>query len=304
MKVIIPLSAIFTATLLAGVTIASAQETGVPDAAAGAPADAAASAPANAAAAAQANAADSTDSTELAKKLSNPIADLVSMPFQFNWENGIGPLDLTRYILNIQPVVPFHLNKSTNMIVRIIAPIVSQPPPVTGGLPSSGVSDVLTSFFFSPTKGSIIWGVGPIVSVPSTSIPTLGTEKWSAGPTAVVLKQHGGLTVGTLINQVWSFAGNVDREDVSQMFVEPFLAYTNKKAVTFTLQSESTRYWKVEGDGEWNVPINLEVAKLLSFGTFPASYQLGWGYFVVHPDNGATWKIRGAITLLLPEKKK
>jgi hypothetical protein len=190
------------------------------------------------------------------------------------------------------------------MIVRVIAPIVSQPAPqVPGGVAASGVSDVLTSFFFSPSKSAVIWGVGPVVSVPSTTVPTLGTEKWSAGPTAVVLKQEGGLTYGALVNQVWSFAGNASREDVSQMFLQPFVAYTTSGAWTFTAQSESTANWQIDGDGRWNVPINGLVAKLSSFGTFPASYQLGGGYFVVHPDNGATWKIRAAITILLPRKK-
>jgi hypothetical protein len=200
--------------------------------------------------------------------------------------------------------MPFSLNKNTNMIVRVIAPIVSQPaPPVPGGVPASGVSDVLTSFFFSPTKSAVVWGIGPVVSVPSTAVPTLGTEKWSAGPTAVVLKQEGGLTYGALVNQIWSFAGNASREDVSQMFLQPFLAYTTKDAWTYTIQSESTANWQIDGDGRWNVPLNVLVAKLSTFGSFPASYMLGGGYFVVHPGNGATWKIRAAITILMPRKK-
>jgi len=292
MKTARALLAIFTVILVAVATNASAQQASASDSSA-APAAAPAAAP-----------DEDTNNAELAKKLSNPIADLVSLPFQFNWENGIGPLDLTRYILNIQPVMPFTLNKKVNMIVRVIAPIVSQPAPqVPGGVAASGVSDVLTSFFFSPSKSAVIWGVGPVVSVPSTTVPTLGTEKWSAGPTAVVLKQEGGLTYGALVNQVWSFAGNASREDVSQMFLQPFVAYTTSGAWTFTAQSESTANWQIDGDGRWNVPINGLVAKLSSFGTFPASYQLGGGYFVVHPDNGATWKIRAAITILLPRKK-
>jgi len=291
MKSAFALCAVLTVTGLSGAATLSAQQTSAD--------------PASAGAAPQSSPPPETESSaDLAKKLSNPIADLVSLPFQFNWENGIGPLDLTRYILNIQPVMPFSLNKSTNMIVRVIAPIVSQPaPPVPGGAPASGVSDVLTSFFFSPTKSALVWGIGPVVSVPSTTVPTLGTEKWSAGPTAVVLKQEGGLTYGALVNQVWSFAGNASREDVSQMFLQPFVAYTTQGAWTYTVQSESTANWQIDGDGRWNVPLNVLVAKLSTFGTFPASYLLGGGYFVVHPDNGATWKIRAAITILMPRKK-
>ena len=259
--------------------------------------------PNSAPAAAAAAPATETEGAELAKKLNNPISDLFSVPFQFNWENGIGPQDQTRYILNIQPVMPFSVSDDLNLIVRLIAPLVSQPPLVAGGVPTSGVSDVLASFFLSPTKGPIVWGVGPAVSVPSTSVPTLGTEKWSAGPTGVVLKQQGGWTYGALVNQIWSFAGNVNRSNVSQMFLQPFVAYTTKSLWTITGQSETTANWEADSPNRWNVPINVLAAKLSSFGTFPASYQFGGGYFVAKPDNGATWKVRAAITVLMPRKK-
>ena len=258
--------------------------------------------PPSAAPPAPAAAAAEPDGQTLAKKLSNPISDLVSVPFQFNWEQGVGPNDQTRFILNVQPVMPFSLNKDWNMIMRVITPFVSQPPLYTGGAPAFGVSDILASFFFSPSKAGIVWGVGPVLSLPSTTQPTLGTEKWSAGPTFVVLKQSGKWTVGMLWNQIWSFAGNDERQDVSQMFVQPFVAYQAKNLWTITLQSESTANWKAAED-KWTVPINLILSKLSSFGPFPASYSFGGGVFVAQPANGPSWKIRGAITILLPRKK-
>src|SRR6185369_11945647 len=113
------------------------------------------------------------------------------------------------------------------------------PPLVDGGEAAAGVGDVLASFFFSPSKSGLTWGIGPAISLPSTTIPTLGTEKWSAGPTAVVLKQTGKMTYGALWNQVWSFSGNTARADVSQMFFQPFFAYQAARTLTVTLQSES-----------------------------------------------------------------
>ena len=241
---------------------------------------------------------------ELAKQLSNPIASLVSVPFQFNWEQNVGPSEATRFVLNLQPVMPFSMNQDWNLIVRLIAPLVSQPALIDGGLTASGISDITTSFFISPAKSGIIWGAGPVVVLPSTSEPTLGTGKWSAGPTIVALKQTGPWTVGALWNQVWSFSGDSGRSDVNQMFLQPFLAYQATRTITLTIQSEMTANWEAEDDDDtWTVPINFLASKLSSFGPFPASYQIGFGAFPAHPNVGPSWKIRGAIVLLLPRSR-
>ena len=194
-------------------------------------------------------------SAELAKKLANPISDLVSVPFQFNWEQNVGPSELTRFILNVQPVMPFELNADWNLITRVIMPLVSQPPLFSGGEAAFGISDITTSFFLSPRKagpGSRL-GAGPVIVLPSTSEPTLGSGKWSVGPTVVALKQDGPWTFGALWNQVWSFSGDASRADVNQMFLQPFLAYQATHTVTLTVQSEMTANWEAD-DQKWTDP--------------------------------------------------
>jgi len=243
-----------------------------------------------------------SDAEGLAKKLSNPVADLVSVPFQFNWAQPVGPDDATRFLLNVQPVVPFTINEDWNLITRAIMPVIGQPALSPGGDAASGLGDVLASFFFSPKSGPFVWGVGPVISLPSTSEPTLGTGKWSAGPTFVILKQQGPWTFGGLLNQVWSFAGNDDRADVSQFYVQPFLAYTTPKAVTYSVNSEAIANWKANRD-EWTVPINFGVSKVSSFGPIPASYQVGAGVYVTGPDQAPDWQLRFTTTLILPRKK-
>jgi hypothetical protein len=244
------------------------------------------------------------ESADLAKQLTNPVASLVSVPFQFNWEQGVGPDDQTRFLLNVQPVMPFQVEKDWNMIARVIMPLVSQPPLVAGGTAEFGISDITASFFFTPVKpGRFIWAVGPVITLPSTTIDTLGSEKWSFGPTALLLKQTGPLTYGVLWNQVWSFAGNDARTDVNQMFLQPFLSYTTKTAVTYGVNLESSANWNADGD-TWTAPINFSISKLSSFGTFPASYQIGLGVFAASPDvGGADWKMRAGVTILLPRRR-
>jgi hypothetical protein len=169
----------------------------------------------------------------------------------------------------------------------VIVPFVSQPPLLVGGTAASGVSDILTSFFFPPNTGSTFtWGAGPVMSLPSTTEPRLGTEKWSAGPTIVVLKQAGSWTVGALWNQLWSFSGNTSREDVNQMFILPFLAYTTNNALTITVQSKSVANFKAATD-HWTVPINLLFSKVATFGTFPSQLS-GRLRRVRHPSRPRT----------------
>lgn len=243
---------------------------------------------------------------QLAKKLSNPIADLVSVPFQFNWENGVGVDDDLRFVLNAQPVVPFSVSENWNMIGRFILPFISQPPLTSGSDTAFGTGDIVASAFFSPKESKLVWGVGPVFGIPTTSDPALGSGKWSIGPTFVVLKQNGPWTYGGLVNHLWSFAdtGDTERSDVNQSFIQPFLAYTTDKAVTFTVQSESTANWEADSDQRWTVPINVIVSKVTRFGPFPLSIAAGGGYYVESPEIGPDWKLRLAFTLILPAGQK
>lgn len=243
---------------------------------------------------------------ELAKQLSNPVADLVSIPLQFNWENDVGSDEELRFVLNFQPVVPFSLSENWNFIGRLILPIVSQPALTPGGEAEFGTSDIVLSGFFSPTgSGGPIWGVGPVFGLPTTTDPVLGTGKWQVGPTAVVLKQTGPWTYGALVNHLWSFAdtGDIERDDVSKSFVQPFLAFTTGTAVTYSINAESTYDWEVESGEKWTAPINVSISKVTRLGPFPFSIAGGGGYFVAHPEIGPEWKLRSVFTLILPRGK-
>ena len=244
---------------------------------------------------------------ELAKKLSNPIADLVSIPFQFNWQEGYGVNDDLQFVLNVQPVVPFHITKDWNMIARFIVPYISQPEISPGVGPVSGLGTITYSTFFSPVSTSgFTWGLGPVFGLPMTSDPVLGGGQWLVGPTFVGLYQCGGWTMGALLNQQFSIADTGNNQNLpyfSQAFIQPFIAYTTKSAVTFTLQSQSTYNWEAAPDQRWTVPVNFLVSKLTKLGPFPFSIQGGGGYYAARPDVGPKWRFQLAFIVLLPVAK-
>ncbi len=249
-------------------------------------------------------AASADSDAELAKKAQNPIAAMISLPMQLNYDEGYGATgDGEKWLLNVQPVIPFDLSTDWNLISRTIVPLVDQKDFVAGGaLDESGVGDVLQSLFFSPkapTAGGWIWGVGPALLLPTASDKVLGSEKWALGPTAVVLKQESGWTVGVLGNHLWSVAGDDDRDDISATFVQPFLGYTTRTYTTFTINTESTYDWKSE---TWSVPVNLMVTQMLRIGGQPLTLQAGARYWADSPDGGPDgWGFRFAVTFLFPK---
>jgi len=106
-------------------------------------------------------AADESE-TELAKKTQNPVADLISVPFQTNFNFNTGTTDATVYVLNVQPVIPFKLTEDWNLITRTVMPIINQPSLFPHMESAFGMGDINPTLFFSPAKpGAFIWGVGP-----------------------------------------------------------------------------------------------------------------------------------------------
>jgi len=241
------------------------------------------------------------DADELAKKLSNPVAALISVPLQLNWDTNIGPEEEgDRFTLNIQPVVPISLTEKWNMISRTILPLIDQSDVVPGAGSQSGTGDTVQSLFFSPKKPTStgwIWGAGPVFLIPTASDDLLGTEKWGIGPTVVLLKQEGHLTFGALVNHIESVAGDEDRADVSSTFLQPFVSKGLPGGVTLGLNTESTYDWE---NKQWTVPIIVTYSKVTKLGGQLVSIGGGVKYFVEAPDGGPEWGLRFIFTLLYP----
>lgn len=240
---------------------------------------------------------------DLAKKLSNPIADLISVPTKVDWDTDIGPANADRTTYVVQPVIPIGLNDTWNIISRTIVPVhIDAESPTSGGGDTSGMGDILQSFFFSPkapTSSGWIWGAGPVFSLP-TGDDGLTSDKFSIGPTVVVLKQENGWTYGALANQLWSVSGDEDAPYVNSTFLQPFLAFTTATSTTFALNTESTYDWNA---AQWTVPVNATISQMFRFGKQPVQFQFGYRNYVDAPDNGPNWGLRFQVTFLFPKGK-
>lgn len=236
---------------------------------------------------------------DLALQLSNPVANLISVPVQSNLDFGLGPGGGTKWTTNIQPVIPFDLTEHWNLISRTILPVVDQQGVALGGTNNAfGLGDTLQSLFFSPKNPEpFIWGIGPALLFPTATDSFLGANRWAAGPTAVVLKQHGGWTFGALANHLWDYAGSGDGR-INATFIQPFVSFANSHATSFTLNLESTYDWQ---SNQWNLPANFLVAQVLKVGGQPVQVFAGARYYLETPTGGADWGLRFGFTLLFPK---
>jgi hypothetical protein len=234
---------------------------------------------------------------ELSQKAANPIADLVSLPLQFNNDMGLGPYDRSSSVLNVQPVVPLAGGK---IVTRTIFPFVWLPDVTSeSGSYSSGLSDITFTGFYVPGGSSLMWGLGPVLEFP-TGGSMRGSEKWSAGISGVALSQSGDWTLGILANNVWSFAGDADRQDVNKGLAQLFIVrqlgngwYVNSAPVI-------TVNWKAAEDQKWKVPLGAGGGKLLFLGRLPVNLQTQVYYYVVKPDVGPDWQFRFQVQMLFP----
>jgi len=243
---------------------------------------------------------------DLQKAVQNPVADLISVPFQNNINYQIGPYDRASDTLNIQPVIPAGLSERWMLVARIIVPVIYQPDTAAAEGGSSGLGDANPTFFLAPAKpGKLVWGVGPSFLLPTATQRATGAGKWCAGGSVVVLAQPSPWTFGVLASNVWSFAGPADRADVSLLTVQYFLNFNLNKAVYLTSSPILTADWKSAGGDRWTVPFGAGIGAIFKVGKQPLNGQVAAYYNVVRPDTppSAAWQLRLQLAFLFPKKK-
>lgn len=240
---------------------------------------------------------DGDGAEELAQAAANPIADLISLPFQNNTDFGLAPYGRTSNVLNIQPVIPL---VGGRIVTRTIVPFVWIPDVTAeSGLVSSGLADIVFTSFYVPPSGGLMWGVGPILEFP-TGGDTRGSQKWSAGVSGVALAQHGGWTLGALVNNVWSFAGDSEAPSVNKGLFQYFIVYQLGDGWYLNSAPIITVNWNADSGQQWRVPFGAGGGKLVFIGPLPVNLQSQAYYFAVAPDIGPDWQLRVQVQVLLP----
>jgi hypothetical protein len=241
---------------------------------------------------------------ELAKLAQNPVGNLVSVPFQNNTNLNYGPEKGTQNILNIQPVVPFSVNKDWNIITRTILPVISMPSLGPGIDSLNGVGDLVMTAFLSPANpDQWIWGVGPVVQIPTNSNSELGNKNWGLGPSAVVLHldHESPWVYGALFNNVWSVSSSKQGGSYNNFLLQPFINYNFKGGFYLTTAPIITADWNATGSQRWTVPLGGGVGKIFHLGKLPVNTQVSAYYNVVKPDNGPNWQIRLQAQFMFPK---
>jgi hypothetical protein len=243
------------------------------------------------------------DATALAKKLQNPIGNLYNFPFQNNINFNTGPHDGTQDILNIQPVIPIHLNADWNVITRTILPLVWQPSLQPAQTVPFGTGPTTFSAFLSPHDpiNGWLWGVGPVIQVPTISNKTLGSPVWGGGPTGVLVYMKGPWVAGALVNNVWSFGGTSGRGGTSyNMFLtQPFVNYNFGGGWYVGTSPIITANWLATGNNAWTLPIGANVGRVVKIGgKLPVNFSLGVYDNALRPQYGSTWQLRTQVTII------
>ena len=238
---------------------------------------------------------------ELAKAAQNPIASLISLPFQNNTHFNFGPQEKTQNILNIQPVWPFSINEKWNLITRTIVPLISQPETIPGTERTFGLGDTTFTGFFSPRdSGKLIWGAGPTIVLPTATDDLLGSDNWAAGPSLVALTMPGNWVIGSLFSNVWSFAGSGE-QDVNLFTWQYFINYNLPEGWYLSSAPIITANWEANSGNKWTVPFGGGFGKIFRIGNQPMNAQVQAFYNVKKPEFGADWTLRFQLQFLFPK---
>jgi hypothetical protein len=245
---------------------------------------------------------------DLAKASQNPIANLVTVPLQYNYFTAGGLGENTALQLNVQPVLPLPMGKRWLMISRTIVPFVSIPAArlipntnLVDSISTSGTADIQQQVYFVPTKpAKITWGLGPIFSLPTASNRLARTGQWGLGPTGVVVLQPSNWVIGVVTNNIWRIGGDARGHVLNSFLVQPFINYNLPFAWYIASAPIITADWSAPPGEKWTVPIGLGAGKVTHIGTQAMNFGIQYYHNLNHPTPAGAEQVRFEAALLWP----
>jgi hypothetical protein len=240
--------------------------------------------------------------TEIAKQLQNPVADLASLPLQFNFRSAGDLGTQSQLVFNIQPVIPLQVSDNINVIWRTIVPYISTPLPSAGRV--SGLGDIQTQLFFTPTKASALtWGIGPVLSIPTATNDLVRTGEWAIGPGVVLVKNVGAFVLGAVANNIWHFAGDDADPRINTLTVQPFVNYNLGRGWALAFAPLITANWSASSGDVWTLPLGLGISKVDMIGRQPVNLTMQYYHNVERPAGSGADEFRFAVAFVFPRVK-
>jgi hypothetical protein len=247
--------------------------------------------------------------SELAKEISNPVTNIWQLQFQFNnikLESGdLNPVS-GKWVNNLyfQPVMPVSLTKDLNLITRPVITLYNSVPhpTATGGSErTTTFGDMILATVLSPAHTEPwIFGVGPTWIFPTAGSDFTGQGKWQVGPAVGGGYITNKFMIAALVQQWWSFGGDSDRENTSQINILPLIYRFFGDGWSVGYSGNILADWKAPSGEKWTVPLGLSIGKVIKFGMLPVQVQIGGQYFVERPEFGPKWNVQLQVTPVIP----
>lgn len=230
----------------------------------------------------------------LGQAASDPTASLMSVQIQNIYTGDYHNLkDEDGNTILLRSAVPFNTGP-LNHIARATLPVVTKNPTGKDGLSDLVLFDLIV---FNQSWGR--WGVGPVMLFPTATNDALGAEKWAIGPAAGFVASSQKLLWGVFNQNLFSFAGNDDREDVTLGIIQPIVNYSLPHHWSIgTSEMNITYDWEKD---DWTaLPLGVKVAKLVKFGQLPVQFSGAYEYNFQDDYVAPEWTINFTLKFLFP----
>lgn len=205
----------------------------------------------------------------------------------FDHTSALGPY--YEQTSNFSGLLPISLNDHWNLVAHALVPAISngmisdQPKELNDAY---GFGDATAMFLISPVKsdGNFLWGVGPVVALPTATADDYGLGKWLAGPAVAGFYSGDSWLFGMLSQHRWSLDDFTDGTPVSQTMLQYFFQYSVSDRLQVGMIQSLFLNWNGQSQNSY-FPFNLEMARTVQIGKFPVKFSLD-GFFEVT----ANWK--------------